>query len=184
MPVCFVAGWTNENTACGVLAVAALLLIYDFVAKRRIRLWRLLAFAAQLLGAAVMLLAPGNYARPSGAESRGMILDLVYGAAVVSYCLLRYAGVIALLIAAALLVCRKKRIMPDVMCLAMMGGGAFFGKVGSFEEGYAFDAVVLDDSVLPHPQRLNLAERMERAVYLGLDEKKITAKYVAGKKIL
>jgi hypothetical protein len=42
----------------------------------------------------------------------------------------------------------------------------------------------LDDSVLPHPQHLNLAERMERAVYLGLDEKNITAKYVAGKMIL
>ena len=64
------------------------------------------------------------------------------------------------------------------------GGGAFFGKVGSFEEGYEFDAVILDDSVLPHPQSLNLAERMERAVYLGLDEKNITAKYVAGEKIV
>ena len=46
-----------------------------------------------------------------------------------------------------------------------------------------FDAVIPDDSVLPHPQSLNLAERMERAVYLGLDEKNITAKFVAGKKI-
>ena len=34
-----------------------------------------------------------------------------------------------------------------------------------------------------HPQSLNLAERMGRAVYLGLDEKNITAKYVAGEKI-
>ena len=34
------------------------------------------------------------------------------------------------------------------------------------------------------PQTLTLAERMERAVYLSLDSKKITAKYVAGRKIL
>ena len=68
--------------------------------------------------------------------------------------------------------------------LATKGGGAFFGKVGSFEEDYEFDAVVLDDSVLPHPQALNLAERMERAVYLGLDEKKIAAKYVSGRKVI
>lgn len=46
-----------------------------------------------------------------------------------------------------------------------------------------FDAVIPDDSVLLHPQSLNLAERMERAVYLGLDEKNITAKFVAGEKI-
>ena len=78
----------------------------------------------------------------------------------------------------------KPLVFPEAFYLATKGGGAFFGKVGSFEEGYEFDAVVLDDSILPHPQRLNLAERMERAVYLGLDEKKITAKFVAGRKIL
>ena len=73
---------------------------------------------------------------------------------------------------------------PEAFYLATKGGGAFFGNVGSFEAGYEFDAVVLDDSVLIHPQPLNLAERMERAVYLGLDGKKIVAKYVAGRKIL
>ena len=78
----------------------------------------------------------------------------------------------------------KPLVFSEAFYLATKGGGAFFGKVGSFEEGYEFDAVVLDDSVLPHPQVLNLAERMERAVYLGLDEKSITAKYVAGEKIL
>ena len=78
----------------------------------------------------------------------------------------------------------KPLVFSEAFYLATKGGGAFFGQVGSFEAGYAFDAVVLDDSVLSHPQSLNLAERMERAVYLGLDEKKITAKFVAGRKIL
>jgi guanine deaminase len=77
----------------------------------------------------------------------------------------------------------KPLMFSEAFYLATKGGGKFFGKVGSFEEGYAFDAVVLDDSVLSHPQQLTLAERMERAVYLGLDEKNITAKYVAGEKI-
>lgn len=78
----------------------------------------------------------------------------------------------------------KPLVFSEAFYLATKGGGAFFGKVGSFEEGYEFDAVVLDDSVLPHPQSLNLSERMERAVYLGLDEKKIIAKYVQGRKII
>ena len=78
----------------------------------------------------------------------------------------------------------KPLVFTEAFYLATKGGGAFFGKVGSFEEGYEFDAVVLDDKVLPHPQKVKLAERMERAVYLGLDEKNITAKYVAGRKIL
>ena len=78
----------------------------------------------------------------------------------------------------------KPLVFSEAFYLATKGGGAFFGKVGSFEEGYEFDAVVMDDSVLPHPQSLTLTERMERAVYLGLDQKTITAKFVAGRKII
>lgn len=72
----------------------------------------------------------------------------------------------------------------EAFYMATKGGGEFFGKVGCFDEGYEFDAIVLDDSIISHPQEITLAERMHRAVYLGLDEKGITAKYVAGLLIL
>ena len=78
----------------------------------------------------------------------------------------------------------KPLVFSEAFYLATKGGGKFFGKVGSFQDGYEFDAVVMDDSVLVHPQTLNLAERMERAVYLRHDEKNITAKYIAGRKVL
>ena len=78
----------------------------------------------------------------------------------------------------------KPLVFSEAFYLATKGGGSFFGKVGSFERGYEFDAVVMDDSVLLHPQSLRLSERAERAVYLGLDEKNITAKFVAGRKII
>ena len=78
----------------------------------------------------------------------------------------------------------KPLVFSEAFYLATKGGGSFFGKVGSFEEDYEFDAIVMDDSILVHPQELNLAERMERAVYLGLDEKQIIAKYISGKKII
>ena len=71
----------------------------------------------------------------------------------------------------------------EAFYLATLGGGKFFGNVGTFEEGFEFDALVLDDSVLEHPQELTLHERLERAVYLSLDEKKLVAKFVAGKEI-
>ena len=67
--------------------------------------------------------------------------------------------------------------------LATMGGGAFFGKVGSFLDGYEFDAVVLDDAALDHPQELSVRARLERAAYLA-DDRNLTAKFVAGQKIL
>ena len=66
--------------------------------------------------------------------------------------------------------------------IATVGGGKFFGKVGNFEQGYEFDAIVIDDSTLPHPQELNLHERLERALYLA-DERHLCAKYVAGDRL-
>ena len=42
------------------------------------------------------------------------------------------------------------------------GGSEFFGKAGSFDEGYDFDAVVLDDTSLAYPQELSVTEHLER----------------------
>lgn len=77
-----------------------------------------------------------------------------------------------------------QKILPltveEVFYLATKGGGEFFGKVGSFEEGYEFDAVILDDTSLKHPQPLKVRERLERMIYLA-EDRHIYAKYVAGK---
>ena len=62
-------------------------------------------------------------------------------------------------------------------------GRIFFGEVGSFEEGYEVDAIVLDDDVLKRHQELTVLERLERAFYLSLDEKKIIDKIIKGKRI-
>lgn len=72
----------------------------------------------------------------------------------------------------------------EAFYLATKGGGRFFGQVGSFEEGYEFDAIVLDDTCAHHPQSLKIAERLERAVYLSLDVQGICAKYVAGAQVI
>ncbi len=78
-----------------------------------------------------------------------------------------------------------KRVKPitfaNAFYLATKGGGEFFGKVGSFEDGYEFDAVVLDDSMLPHPQSLDLLQRLERFAYLSGDlSGGVAAKFVQG----
>lgn len=73
--------------------------------------------------------------------------------------------------------------VEEVFYLATKGGGEFFGKVGSFEEGYEFDAVVIDDSTIRHPQELSIKERLERLIYLS-DDRNVYAKFVGGKKIL
>lgn len=81
-----------------------------------------------------------------------------------------------------------KNLRPLKFCeafyMATKGGGEFFGKVGSFESGFEFDAVVIDDSVLPYPQDLSVPERLERAVYQSADLLGLKAKFVRGKKII
>lgn len=73
----------------------------------------------------------------------------------------------------------------EAFYMATKGGGEFFGNVGSFEEGYEFDALVLDDSILAHPLALNLRQRLERSVYLSLDLcGGIKEKYVRGNKVI
>lgn len=67
----------------------------------------------------------------------------------------------------------------EAFFLATRGGGAFFGKVGAFEPGYAFDALVLDDAVLPAPRPMTVRERLERIAY-QLEDRAVVHKYVEG----
>jgi guanine deaminase len=71
---------------------------------------------------------------------------------------------------------------PELMYLATKSGGSFFGKVGSFEEGYEFDALVIDDSSLADVNPRSVEERLQRYIYVG-DDRNIVDRYVAGKKI-
>ena len=73
--------------------------------------------------------------------------------------------------------------VAEVFYMATKGGGTFFGNVGSFEKGYEFDAVVLDDSHIPDQDGLTITERLERFIYLN-QEADVKEKYVAGKKVL
>ena len=77
----------------------------------------------------------------------------------------------------------KPVTFEEAFYMATKSGGEFFGKVGSFEPGFEFDAVVLDDSALKSPNDLNIRQRIERAIYLSLDLNGIVAKYAAGRKI-
>lgn len=67
--------------------------------------------------------------------------------------------------------------------LATLGGGSFFGRTGTFADGYSFDALVLDDSFYPSVLPLSIAQRTERLAYLA-DLRCLSAKFVSGQRIL
>lgn len=76
----------------------------------------------------------------------------------------------------------KPLTIEEAFYMGTLGGGSFFGKAGTFREGYEFDALILDDSSLRHPQPLTLKERLERFIYLS-DDRHIAGKFVAGERV-
>lgn len=80
--------------------------------------------------------------------------------------------------------------LSEVFWLATKSGGSFFGKVGAFEKGYDFDALVIDDShgILSSLRTVEeasndtasqLVTRLERYINLG-DERNITHRFCRG----
>lgn len=78
----------------------------------------------------------------------------------------------------------KKHFMTvaNAFYLATKGGGSFFGKVGSFEEGYEFDAVVLNDAPLADLVERSVQDRLQRILWLHTPET-IHAKYIQGRAV-
>ena len=56
--------------------------------------------------------------------------------------------------------------------------GSVFGKVGSFEKGYAFNALVIDNMEDPWT-KMTAEEKLERFCYIG-DDRNIKARYIDG----
>lgn len=77
----------------------------------------------------------------------------------------------------------KPLTLDQAFWLATAGGGSFFGPVGKFDPGYEFDAVVLNEQGLDHPQPLDPRSRLERSVYLA-GHYNIEAKFVAGTRLI
>ena len=71
--------------------------------------------------------------------------------------------------------------LPEVFWIATKSAGSFFGRVGSFEPGYEFDALVIDDTIL-HPDEYSLIHRLERFIYLG-DDRQIVHRFCRGRLI-
>ena len=108
IPACFLAGWTNENTACGVLAATILLVGYRKFRKEPICVCANLCVLAQVCGAAVMILAPGNFARASSYVYDSMAVEIAARLARITLYTVVYAGV---LLAALMLVHALGRAM-------------------------------------------------------------------------
>ena len=71
--------------------------------------------------------------------------------------------------------------LSEIFWIATKSAGSFFGKVGSFEPGYDFDALVIDDAVL-YPSEYSLQHRLERFIYVG-DDRQIVHRFCRGQEV-
>ena len=69
--------------------------------------------------------------------------------------------------------------MAEGLFLATRGGGLFWGEIGSFENGFPFDALVIYDG---NEEGYTLEERLEKVIYSG-EYRSIKARYLNGMKI-
>lgn len=74
----------------------------------------------------------------------------------------------------------KPLTIEEAFYLGTVGGGAFFGDVGTFRPGSEFDAIVVDDTPLAGPRKISIPDRVARAIYYA-DDRHIVTKYVRGK---
>ncbi len=72
--------------------------------------------------------------------------------------------------------------LPEALYLATKKSGSFFGKVGSFEPGYEFDALVVETDDVDGKLPRNPFERLELFVYDG-DDRDIKVRYCRGKEV-
>jgi len=71
--------------------------------------------------------------------------------------------------------------LSEAFWMATKAGGSLFGRVGSFEPGYDFDALVIDDSDL-YPEDYTVLQRLERFIYTG-DDRNIALRFCRGREV-
>jgi guanine deaminase len=76
---------------------------------------------------------------------------------------------------------RRFLSLSEAFWIATKSAGRFFGRVGSFEPGYEFDALVIDDSDLNFGN-YTLPQRLERFIYVG-DDRHIAVRFCRGQEI-
>jgi len=63
MLLCIISGCTNETTVCGLLFMMMILMIYTLIKSKKIPMFFVTGFITTLLGAVILIKAPGNYLR-------------------------------------------------------------------------------------------------------------------------
>jgi len=118
-------GWTNENMTCGVIALVFVSLAIDWLEGRGVKGRLAAMWAGQCIGALILLLAPGNFARASAYAYDSMLVELIRRGVMVTAYGASYLG--ALLCAVLLLASGIKEMSARRGYAALLVFGAVMG---------------------------------------------------------
>ena len=77
----------------------------------------------------------------------------------------------------------KRLTAKEALYIGTLGGASYFGKAGSFMEGYDADILVIDDvKGDPSSMKFGIEDRLERLMY-NASESFLVAKYIDGRKV-
>lgn len=69
-----ISGWTNENTSFGLLVIIISMIVLNKLNNKKINKWHISGALGNLLGFAIMILAPGNFVRSAGFVDKDFII--------------------------------------------------------------------------------------------------------------
>ena len=68
------AGWTNENTAFGLITATTILLLIDKFEHKKLNKWKWFGLAGTIIGFLILIIAPGNYVRSNAVDEGASII--------------------------------------------------------------------------------------------------------------
>ena len=114
MLLVFISGWTNENTACGILAAEGLIFLETRIREKRLDIPGLILILCETAGVLLMLLAPGNGARASKYESGALIPELCRRLVYAVFYSVRFSFVPWVILAATIVFRKNARVLSFI----------------------------------------------------------------------
>ncbi|MDL2215121.1 DUF6056 family protein [Dysgonomonas sp. OttesenSCG-928-M03] len=118
-PAGIIAGWTNENTAAGMIVIILFFIFYYRSQKRELPIWMYSGLIGAIIGYILMIAAPGNMVRAEGTSISPFLIiyrTLTYTQNFVNYLGILNLGITILLILYLRYTEKAKRtIMPYVI---------------------------------------------------------------------
>lgn len=130
IPLALIAGWSNENMGPVVFIFSIVTIVYVNKVEHVVQPWMILGSVFSFIGAAVCILAPGNFVRSATIENEGLLRTIYARLANEGKTSLEYLIVLLIIIVMSIAICKGVYNIPIgreaiyVLFMALLSWGA------------------------------------------------------------